>query len=127
MVLAVGNLLNEGTGSGGAKAITLDSLLKLTTVRCVTCETNRQQHTMLPPFGANDQRQDRAAMRKDPTRYDMAWHDMAYDMACVHAAVTLLQLSPALWTYSYVGQNRPRNQGNCGRCRGRGSPLPARS
>lgn len=34
VVLAVGNLLNEGTGSGDAKAITLESLLKITTVRC---------------------------------------------------------------------------------------------
>ncbi|CAM9538856.1 unnamed protein product [Scytosiphon promiscuus] len=33
VVLAVGNFLNEGTGRGGAKAITLDSLLKLPTVR----------------------------------------------------------------------------------------------
>lgn len=34
VVLAVGNFLNEGTRSGGANAITLDSLLKLPTVRC---------------------------------------------------------------------------------------------
>ncbi|CAM9600608.1 unnamed protein product, partial [Ectocarpus sp. 8 AP-2014] len=32
VVLAVGNFLNEGTGSGDAKAITLESLLKITTV-----------------------------------------------------------------------------------------------
>ncbi|CAN0455749.1 unnamed protein product, partial [Laminaria digitata] len=35
VVLAVGNFLNEGTGSGSAKAFTLDSVLKLTTVKCV--------------------------------------------------------------------------------------------
>ena len=35
VVLAVGNFLNEGTGSGGAKAITLDSVLNLVNVRCV--------------------------------------------------------------------------------------------
>ncbi|CAN0522756.1 unnamed protein product, partial [Ectocarpus sp. 8 AP-2014] len=35
VVLAVGNFLNEGTGSGDAKAITLESLLKITTVRSV--------------------------------------------------------------------------------------------
>ncbi|CAN0293003.1 unnamed protein product, partial [Hapterophycus canaliculatus] len=33
VVLAVGNFLNEGTSKGDAKAITLDSLLKLPTVR----------------------------------------------------------------------------------------------
>ncbi|CAM9736463.1 unnamed protein product [Ectocarpus fasciculatus] len=36
VVLAVGNFLNEGTGSGDAKAITLESLLKITTVRRTT-------------------------------------------------------------------------------------------
>lgn len=50
VVLAVGNFLNEGTFSGAAEAITLESLLKLETVRCATKQASKHPQPAAGPF-----------------------------------------------------------------------------